>query len=657
MRIGGEHIYRVPSLDMPQPDESEDLGRYGAVELFIERIGNGSDHLTDLSLPFIARICRQLDGIPLAIELAAACAAAFGIQVVAERLDDRFQLLRNGCRTALPRQQTLLATVDWSYALLPATLQTVLLRLSLFAGAFTLDSAQRMLEGTGMSAHEIATAIGELVEKSLLCTVPSFPQMNYRMLDTIRVFARERLVESGTSDEWRARHAKHILDIFRTAEKLAEARAEIDWNRSFGLYLEDLRAAIDWGFSTETQTATAIDLVVTSVAPSMQLSLIEECLRRVDTALAALHRLSSEDGRSWILSDWEMKLHAAQGVCLLFQSVGARTSEAFTIALALAEKANNVEYQLRGLWGCWSHAYLNGRHAEALAFASRFANLAKQSQWPADRMVARRMAGISQLCLGRLREALGELEHTNVLDGRASRAERIRFLYDEHCMTHAVLAQALAFLGRHGEAAQKAQQALDNAHSLDHPASICYALSEALCPTALLRDDDTLEPAVRALIGATRRHGVSTWKARAEMWHGLLALRAGQIESYEASIVPSLDEIGEARYCVVLTAFLAETAIALARLGRVSEATAFLDRAIARATAINDIFSCTELLRAKVDLMLLQPGADAVRRAEPILNHVMQLSRRHGFVEWEARCRRSLERLFEITGKSSSSSG
>jgi predicted ATPase/DNA-binding winged helix-turn-helix (wHTH) protein len=652
LRIGGEQVYGVPSLDMPQEDDEHDAERYGAIALFLERIGVGADERADACLPFVVRICRQLDGIPLAIELAAACTAAFGVQGVADLLDDRFQMLRGGSRTALPRQQTLRATVDWSYALLPAALRTVLLRLSLFAGTFTLDSAQRMLAGADMSREEVTTAIGELVDKSLLCAVPSLPQMNYRMLNTIRAFARERLDESGTSDEWLARHAGHILGIFRTAEKFAEARAEIDWNRTFGLYLDDLRAAIDWGFSSQGQTAIAIELVVASIAPSMQFSLIEECLRRIDAALEALSAISPDSSPPLPMTDWEMKLHAARGACLLFQSVGAQTSEAFAVALALAEKAENIEYQLRGLWGCWSHAYLNGKHAEALALASRFANIATRSRWAADRMVAGRMSGISHLCLGQLHEALDELQRIHVPDSRANRAERIRFLYDERSMTHAVLAQALALLGRHDEAAVAAQQALEDAHALDHAASTCYALSEALCPTALLHDDGRLEPAVQALIRATRRHGVSTWKARAEMWNGLLALRAGQVESYDASITPSLDEIGGAKYHVVLAAFLSETAIALANLGRTREAAALLDRAIARATAIKDIFSWSELLRAKVDVMLMQPEAGAVRRAEPALIHVLRIARQHGFVEWEARCRRSLARLSAITGKS-----
>ncbi|MFM0504241.1 ATP-binding protein [Paraburkholderia caffeinilytica] len=652
LRIAGEHVYRVPSLDMPVLDDAPDAERFGAIELFLERAAAGTDAENAPCLALIVRICRQLDGIPLAIELAAARTAAFGIHGVADRLDDRFQMLKNGSRTALPRQQTLRATVDWGYALLPPGLQTVLARLSLFSGVFTLDSARRMIAGGDLSEHEVTTAIGELVEKSLLCAVPSLPHVHYRLLETIRAYARDRLVESGTSREWLARHAQHMLDVFRTAEKFATERAEIDWNRTFGLYLDDLRAAVDWGFSSDATTAIAVELSVVSIASSMQFSLIEECLRRIEGALRAFPTLAA-NGASVPLVEWEMKLHAGRGACLLFQSVGAQTGEAFATALALAEQAGDCEYQLRGLWGCWSHAYLNGKYAEALALASRFADVAAQSRWPGDRMVARRISGISHLCLGQLNEALDELEHIQMPDCRANRAERIRFLYDERSMTQSILAQALAFLGRFDEAAMTAQQALDAARALGHTASICYALSEALCPTALLRDDnDGLEHAVHALADATRRHGVSTWKARAEMWGGLLTLRAGQVESYDASIAPSLDEIGDAQHCVVLTAFLAETATALARHGKKAEAAALLDRAIAKATCIHDTFSWVELLRAKADVMLEQPDADEVSRAETMLVQALRVAQHRGYIAWEARCERSLERLRNITVKS-----
>ena len=652
LRIAGEYVYHVPSLDMPSHDDAaQDVTRFGAIELFLERTGLRLDAGIEACMPLITRICRQLDGIPLAIELAAACTASFGILGVADRLDDRFQILRNGARTALARQQTLRATVDWSYALLPPRLQTILTRLSLFAGKFTLDSAQRMVGGTDVQQHEVTTAVAELVDKSLLCAIPNLPQMHYRLLHTIRAYAHDRLVESGTSNDWLVRHARHVLDTFRTAEKFARERTEIDWSRTFGFYLDDLRSAVEWGFSTDGTTVIAIELTVASIAPSMQLALFAECLSRVDRALDALTRLPVHARLNLPVVEWEMKLQTARGACMLFQSVGAQTGEPFDTALALAQETGDIEYQLRASWGCWTHAWLHGQYVRMLALATRFTEVAGKSRWPGDRTVARRMSAMARLYLGQLNEALTELESIRIPDGHASRAERIRFLFDEHSATGAVLAQALAFLGRDDDAELTTRRVLKDAHALGHTPSICYVLSEAVCPTALLRNDDAgLNQAAQMLSDAARH--VWAFKPRAQLWRGLIALRQGQVESYDTSIVPSLEKMGDAQYCVVLAAFLAETAIALARFGRARDADALLARAMARAAAVNDLLSWVELLRAEAEIMLLRRESDSTSHlSECILLDALNVARRRGFVAWEARCRASLERLWKATGK------
>jgi predicted ATPase/DNA-binding winged helix-turn-helix (wHTH) protein len=203
LRIAGECVYRVPPLDTPCEDDEETACRFGAVQLLRERIGTdliSADERSALSV--MARICWRLDGIPLAIELAAACTPAFGLHGVAELLDNRFQLLRHGARTALPRQQTLRANVDWSYELLPEGSKTVLNRLSVFAGAFTLEAAHQLLGSAGHSPQDVTSAIVELVGKSLLCAMPGSPGMRYRLLETIRAYSRERLEESGAYREW-----------------------------------------------------------------------------------------------------------------------------------------------------------------------------------------------------------------------------------------------------------------------------------------------------------------------------------------------------------------------------------------------------------------------------------------------------------------------
>lgn len=201
LRIPGECIYRVPSLGIPVEDDDTDSFSYGAVQLLKERITENLYAEGDrTSTAAMVRICRRLDGIPLAIELAAACTSAFGLVEVAERLDDRFRLLRHGARTAPLRHQTLRSAIDWSYDPLPRKSQIVLNRLGAFMGNFSLESAQKVACCVQISPQDVTSAVIELVNKSLVCAIPGVPQAMYRLLDTIRAYALERLQES---DAWR----------------------------------------------------------------------------------------------------------------------------------------------------------------------------------------------------------------------------------------------------------------------------------------------------------------------------------------------------------------------------------------------------------------------------------------------------------------------
>src|SRR4029077_15731810 len=190
LRISGEYVYRVPPLDVPAEDtqDMEDVFRYGAIRLFVSRARAAEPRYVaggSLAAATVA-ICRRLDGIPLAIELAATRIAAFGVDGVAARLDDRFRLLTGGSRTALPRHQTMRATLDWSYDLLPATERVVLRRLAIFAGGFTLDAAATVATATGLDEPEVVDAVGDLVAKSLVSTDLDGASTRYRLPEAAR---------------------------------------------------------------------------------------------------------------------------------------------------------------------------------------------------------------------------------------------------------------------------------------------------------------------------------------------------------------------------------------------------------------------------------------------------------------------------------------
>ena len=219
-RIEGEYAYRVPPLDVPATEqmEADQILGHSAPELFIARARElGSDFSSHAeNLPTIAAICRHLDGIPLAIEFAAARAATLGIEQVAAGLRDRFALLTSGRRTALPRHRTLRATLDWSYELLPDAERLLLQRLAVFSGSFSLAAANAVTNRGEASEADIADGVANLVAKSLVTSDLTAGGGYFRLLETTRVYALAKLTESGELQEYSRRHAEYYQGAART---------------------------------------------------------------------------------------------------------------------------------------------------------------------------------------------------------------------------------------------------------------------------------------------------------------------------------------------------------------------------------------------------------------------------------------------------------
>jgi predicted ATPase len=221
--IGGETIYRVPSLSLPGPGEADSAAAESsdAVALFVDRAraqGAGL-RVDEQGIPVVVSICRRLDGMPLAIELAAARLRSLSLTDLHDRLDQRFRLLTGGSRTALERQRTLRATVEWSYSLLNGAEQLLLARLSTFAESFGLDAAEAVCGFGDIEAFDVADLLGSLVDKSLVVAESAGQALRYRLLETIRQFAAERLAKTGPGEAAAAAaaHCAHYLSVAETA--------------------------------------------------------------------------------------------------------------------------------------------------------------------------------------------------------------------------------------------------------------------------------------------------------------------------------------------------------------------------------------------------------------------------------------------------------
>ena len=287
MAIAGESVIRVPSLAAPQPGEAATAERardYAAVRLFVERanaLGCGFA-LSDANAATVASICRRLDGIPLAIELAVPRLKVLPVDKLARGLDERFRLLTGGSRTALPRQQTLHALIEWSYGLLSDVEKTLLARLSVFLGETTLASISAVVTGDEMPPEQIGDLLLSLVEKSLVHADLGGGECRYGLLESTRYFSAEKLVDAPIL---RRRHAEHFAARFAQATQAWETTATREWIASYAPDIDNLRGALDWAFGADGDVAVGIDLVAHSHLLWAELGLMLEHRHWVVAAL------------------------------------------------------------------------------------------------------------------------------------------------------------------------------------------------------------------------------------------------------------------------------------------------------------------------------------------------------------------------------------
>jgi predicted ATPase len=637
-------VQRLPPLSSGFP--SDHLGAaealaFPAVELFVERAAErlGEFELTDENAPIVAEICLKLDGIPLAIELAAARVETFGVRGLATHLDDRFRLLTSGRRSGPPRHRTLRAALDWSYDVLSEPERAVLRRLGIFMGGFTLDAACAVVADPGLLKGDVIDAVAELTEKSLAAVETTETEPRLRLLETARVYALEKLAESSERAAIARGHAEYYRRLFERAEGEAPARPADEWLADYAPEIDNLRTALDWAFSPGGGGSIGVALTAAAVALWMRLSLPEECRGRATRALADLGAGASRDERH------EMKLHAAVGASLV-NSRGSNSPEisvAYTRALEIAESLNDAEYRLRALWGLWAYHTTSGRHLE---LAQRFYALAAERPDPNDRLSGEGMIGVSQFYLGDLPSARLHLEHVLVGYVTPDQTSRvIRFQTDLRVWARVFLARVLWLQGFPDQATRAAHSSAENARAANHTISLCYALAHAACPLALLTGDlAAAEHYGTMLLDHSTRHALGRWRACGRSFQGVLVIQRGDVITGLRLLRAGLDEFGEAGSSLLqFLAFL--MADALGRAGQYADGLAAIDEAIARSERTEELWAMAELMRVRGGLLLLQGAPGAASAAEHHFQQSLDWARRQGALCWELRAATSLARL------------
>jgi predicted ATPase len=657
LRVEGEWLHRLTPLELPpqektSPTAAEALG-YSAVELFNERATAKTDSfvLDDTDVPAVLEICRRLDGVPLALELAAARVDTLGVDGLAARLDDRFGVLTSGRRTALPRQQTLRAAMDWSYELLPETEQAVLRRLAVFRGAFTTAAAVAIVIDERIVAKDAIEGIANLVGKSLITTDIADNNPHHRLLDTTRAYAIEKLGKSGERGAVAYRHAEYYRDLFERAEGEAAARPTDEWLADYARQIDNLRAALDWAFSPRGDAAIGVALTAAAVPLWMGLSLLEECRGRVEQALYALGPAANRNPRR------EMQLHAALGASLLL-TIGStpKIEEACTTAFRLAESLGDTEYQLKALWGLWVYRNHRGEYSVALAVAQRFYTLAREHADPNDRLTGERMIGISHQYRGDLTEARSHLERTLRDSGDPQRRSPfIRLRYDQKVAGQVMLARTVWLQGFADQAWRTVRRAIGDAEALGHPATLCYALCHGGCLVALWVGNLTeAERYTETLLDHSSKHGLAQWGAFATRLKGVVIIKGGDVDTGLPLLRACLDEITDPNPSFPFLTGFCETVEGFFRGGRIADGLRMVEAGIERDQGG---WLTPELLRLKGEILLLQSTPAVAETAADLFWQALDWARGQGALSWELRAATSLARLLRDQGRSADATG
>ena len=652
LRAAGEVVHRLPPLESPPADTAltaaEALG-FPAVQLFVERAAASLDGftLTDADAPVVAEICRRLDGVALAIELAAARVDSLGLQGLAGRLNDRFHLLTRGRRTALARHQTLAATLDWSYEFLPEAERTILRRLALFTGGFTPEAAGAVAGGEGLTLPEVDDGVANLVAKSLIAADVSGDTVQYRLLETTRAYALGKLTASGEQPLMARRHAGYVRGLLEHVATDWEIPPGTQWLRLRGGQIGDLRAALDWAFAADGDAALGVAVTLAAVPLWMHLSLVEECRARAEQALA---RGGFADTAG---AHHKMQLLAALGAALHYtRSPVLESGAVWSETLALAEQFADAEYQLRALWGLWNHRLGSGEHRAALALAERFRSLAAAKPDPAMALIGDRIVGVSLHYLG---DEIGARQRIERMISQYVPPEdgshTVRFQSVQLITARSNLAWLLWIQGLPEQAMRTAAANVADAQATGHTISLCHAL-EAACLVALLTGDIAIsERYVATLRSHAERHGVGRWDAWSRCFEGVLLTRAGNVAAGVPLIGIGLDDLRKAGFALRFTAFLGDLAEALGRCGETAKGLAAVDEALARCERTEERWCVTELQRIRGELLLQTGAADAVPAVEAGFLQSLAWARQQNALSWEVRTSMSLAALWHRQGR------
>ena len=639
LNVEGEWVYRLAALETPPesaPLTAAQAMQFPAVQLFVQRAMANSDRfeLVDGDVPALADICRRLDGMPLAIELAAARIDSLGLHGLSRGLDDPLQLLTRGRRTAAPRHKTLRGLLDWSFELLSPAEQAVLCRLAVFKGSFTLDSAGAVAADDGLGADEAVECVLGLTVKSLVSADASGDVIRYRLPAATHAYALERLLRTGRSPSVFRRHARRMLDLSvrSVADSARMSRAE--WLATYSLIIDDVRAALDGCFAAQGDTALGVELTAAVQLLVKERGFEEEYVQRSRQALEQIHLLSPPQPLL------ELRLNSTlcynNGLAPPQEQVPAA---AFERMQALADQLGAPEHQITAAYSTWVAAFGVGDYPRAQAAAERIDRFGREQADAGSILLADRLGSQVQHYRGHQAAArrLGErvLRHPQI------ELPPTHSTHVPHQVSMRILLGRILWLeGQPDQARALARETVDSAADA-HPIALTQAICMLACPLALWRGDDAEAWSLLAQLGASSlRHSRVYFQTWADIYAAVLRARDDARRNGTppgpTRLAPALAERCHPKH-LDCAGTLAEDLVDEATLLRVER---------------GDVGWCApEILRAQASRLWRAGGDAAAGPAEALYLRALDLARSQSALAWELRVVNSLARLRSAQGR------
>jgi predicted ATPase/DNA-binding winged helix-turn-helix (wHTH) protein len=636
--VEGEQIFELVPLEGPPQGirlSATEVLAYPAARLFAERAAAAGHRveITDDDAELLAEICGKLDGIALAIELAAVRVGTHGLREIVSLLDGRLKLEWRGRRTAPPRHQTLGATLDWSYSLISEGERALLRRLAVFAAPFTMQGAAMVGGEEAEPAERTVELLEQLVVKSLISVRPEGAVTRYRLLDTTRAYATQKLVDSGEATRIARRHARYVQHALETTAADTNSGDQAARSRARLLLFSDARAALNWAFANDDGAELRVPLAGVCARLFVELNMLDEGRLWSSRALTMLDDTTRGSGS-------ELELQATLGHAFMFTERNSDQAEvALRRGLEIAEALGDRASKFKLLARLNMFHRRTGEYGHLLPLALEAERTAQEIGDLAGIAGGKGLVGVSYHLIGDQRAAQLYLEEGVSGQDALRRMQPGHFAYSR---TPQIPLARVLWLRGFPDQAIECVRPLTGAAAPQDAVMYCIALCWSASVYGWVGDWTSVEQMADRLSTHAASHALAPYQAVAAGFRAQKMIARGEFKEGIELLQAALPRLHADRYELYASTFIAELSHGLAELGQPAEGLGILHEAIARIEPAGAAFDGPELLRLRG---VLEASGGDPKAAEASFVESIALAEKQGALSWRLRTETSLARL------------